>query len=445
MGFMPSRIWAQQPSIAPEIDWSNPLARGLSSLLWAGHGKAFDLLAPSEAITVTNAPVAASINGIGRQVTTAGSNGVFSARSGVPAAKIAALPLSFFFVGEIGTAAGSAPIAGYTSGTNGYLIHAAYGSRTRRIYCSGVSTESGTWSTGQGVFGIVANGSTLVGYDKGNQFASTACSSAPSYDSFSRYQMFGSSDTGAVTGTGLFQAVWARALSPAEVKSFSNNPWQIFKPLPSRIYPSVSAGGDASASGSVPPVSLSSSAGSANSSSVASSSIAALSLSAATGSASGTSASNGNSAGSVVAISLSSPSASANGSAQASSSVAYVSLSSVSGSAFATSGSTGSGDVDSIAISAATAIAVASSVASGGVQSIGITAPSGTASSASANGSASGVVDAISLFAPSGVGVNATYVRAPYGAGPSVISPSTRRVSNISEQARPANVTGKRG
>ena len=39
---------------------------------------------------------------------------------------------------------------------------------------------------------------------------------------------------------GLF---WSRALSDAEIKSISQNPWQIFKPIPRRIFAPVSAGG----------------------------------------------------------------------------------------------------------------------------------------------------------------------------------------------------------
>lgn len=227
----------QQPQAAPRIDWANPLSQGLVSLLWCGPGgHPFDLLA-KDTPGVTNAPLTPTPNGQARVVTTAGSNGVYGARNNGSAnsfqhAKRTSLPLSFFLVGEIGTSTGSATVAGYTSGANGYLLYAAYGSRGRRVYCGGSQVESGVWSTGFGVYGLTADGATLRGYDKGNQFASTAATNAPTYDTFSRFGAFGNPDTSAPTGAAFFLPVWSRALSAAEVKAFSNNPWQIFKDSP---------------------------------------------------------------------------------------------------------------------------------------------------------------------------------------------------------------------
>jgi hypothetical protein len=239
-----------QPPAGVQIDWSNPLTRGLVSVLWCGNGHPFDLLA-KDAPGITGAALQATPKGVGRVIATAGSNGVYGARNNGSAnsfqhAKITALPLSFFLVGEIGTAAGSSPVAGYTSGNNGYLLYAAYGSRGRRVYCGGASVESGVWSAGQGVFGLVANGSTLVGYDNGAAFASGALSANPSYDTFSRYGAFGNPDSTSPNGSVLLMPLWARALSAAEVKSFSNNPWQIFKAAPNVALLKASAAAGAS-------------------------------------------------------------------------------------------------------------------------------------------------------------------------------------------------------
>lgn len=437
MGFMPSRIWTQQPQQALEVDRSHRFAQGL---IWASIADGPNLLAPTAYPTFAGS-YRREVGVAGRCVKApsaqSAGTATWSASLSIPEGSDYAIAI---FAKPSTDAGGVVTHAFPGTNLNELALSASGFTATIDNNTSNTASYAGTKPElfmasriGNQAYVYVPNGTTS------NRITGT------------RAQSITSVVAGRTTGNNFVNTetylilVFTRSFSVSEYRYFAQNPWQIFKPIPRDIFASVGSSGDAFASGSVPSVSTSSVSGTASSSSLASSSVSSVSLYAVTGSASGTSASNGNAAGSVVAISLSSPSASANGSAQASSSVAYVSLSSVSGSAFATSGSTGSGDVDSIAISAATAIAVASSVASGGVQSIGITAPSGTASSASANGSASGYFDAISLFAPSGVGVNETYVRAPYGAGPSVISPSSRRVSNISEQARPANVTGKRG
>lgn len=116
-------------------------------------------------------------------------------------------------------------------------------------------------------------------------------------------------------------------LSADEAAQEYRNPWQIFQPIPRRIF-AVSAAGGASvtADGSLPSVSLTAAAGSATGAATASGSIAASSLTAPTGSATGSATTSG----SLQAISLSAPTGSAAtaGSAAADGSLAVIWLTS---------------------------------------------------------------------------------------------------------------------
>lgn len=225
----------------------------------------------------------------------------------------------------------------------------------------------------------------------------------------------GRSDNPAIpanSSVGLVAVIPGVALSAEQVRSLGNNPWQIFNPLPKRIFASTEAGGtNATGSGSISSVSVSHSTGSASSSSTASGSFAIISIANATATASATS--NASATASPAAITVTPTNATASGSS--------------------VSDGNATAAFQPISISAATAIGIASAVASVGVQSIGITAPNGYAdtanhgaasgqfaditvtnvtSSATGSASANASISVISIAAPIGTATGWSFVNA---------------------------------
>lgn len=128
-------------------------------------------------------------------------------------------------------------------------------------------------------------------------------------------------------GTGKLSDIVIRGgtlLSAVEAAEEYRNPWQIFQPLPRRIFSISSGGTSVAAAGALPTASLTAATGGATGSAAASGGIAAASLSAPTGSATGSATTSG----SLQAISLSAPtgSAAAAGSAAADGALTVIGL-----------------------------------------------------------------------------------------------------------------------
>lgn len=233
----------------------------------------------------------------------------------------------YFDFGGVTSGTTRLSVAGLTFSNNDVFVFTT-GSRGMEIWQNGVLRASNasnpTRSTGRVPWGIGSNGNAGV-------VARNTCVKLMAYA--------------------------PKQITTAEIKSISNNPWQIFKPIPRRIFVPVAATGDATGSGS----------------------LSAISLSALTGTATGTA--NATASGSLSNVSLAAPSGSASVSVTASGSVSTITLGTVEGTATGTEAgnAVGTGSIQPITISAPDAIAIASSVATGGIQSIGLTAPTGTA------------------------------------------------------------------
>jgi hypothetical protein len=160
--------------------------------------------------------------------------------------KPAAKPVTFLaFFDSVGYGGSSNFFAAVTHGSSGLQVWNTYGANARRVQvysASGVSAfiETGTWAAGPQVRGLTHDGATLIGYDSGRQFGSTAdATSAIYYDaSFTSVKML--ANTG---GTGYWMALWNRVLTPAAVAALNANPWQMFAGPQSRIWVPVGAGG----------------------------------------------------------------------------------------------------------------------------------------------------------------------------------------------------------
>ena len=241
-----------QPQGAAGIDASNPHTAGLVGLLWVGPGKARDLVNPKIAFTPGGVLTPATV-GIGRVATTA-QVGATSGYSGVQAIiapwKIAAKPVTFLaFFDTVGFGGSTSVFAAVTSGGSGFALWNLYGSNTRGcfIYSAGgvradlgYASSAGTWAAGPQVRGLTHDGATLIGYDAGRQFGSTADATSAIYQdpSFTEVKML--ANTG---GTGYWMALWNRVLTPAAVLDISQRPWQLVAQPARRVFVPVGVGG----------------------------------------------------------------------------------------------------------------------------------------------------------------------------------------------------------
>jgi len=243
------------------------------------------------------------------------------------------------------------------------------------------------------------------------------------FDTASAISLYGGTGTGTATEGGALRILnrgdgepfwnggaiylccaWDRQLTSSEIKSLSDNPWQIFEPEIVRIWVDDQVTGGAvtgNASGSLSAVSLSPVSGSASGAASASASLSAVSLTAVNGTASGASVASG-----VFApISLSAINATATGSANASATLASISLSPITGTANGETVVAGnaSGAFDDVALSPVSGTASGTASATGLLSAISLTPITGTASGeAVVAGNASGSFDDVSLTALTG-------------------------------------------
>lgn len=242
MALLRPSVWTQQPQQACEIDLSNPISRGLIyAFKPAGTPRFNGSVAPikssffsssgSDLIQLTSAGVGFSSNGynelihsLSRAAATANANltqvCVFTAsNSSNSQYKLANLSSSGgatngFFIGNGSSfclKADTVPSAGAISSSAlsvGKVYVGAYTSKVGRqeLFLNGIS--QGTTAS-----------ATTHSQDL-NRFVS-----------------------GANRNPIALFASFNRVLSDAEIKSLSDNPWQIFKPIPRSIFAEVSAGG----------------------------------------------------------------------------------------------------------------------------------------------------------------------------------------------------------
>lgn len=230
--------WTQQPQSAVEIDWSNPITQGL-------------VLSFSPASQ--NAPLPFQRSAVGKHGCMSSQGGIASTD---PRLSTAAFTAFLVFRTTETIAAQQCVIGRGTSSqaTNntGFGLHASHAS----------SDYSGAFYAG--------NGYTIVGKPTGGALApntdyiialsvdaagvgrcynagvQTASASVSGIDLTPRLAINANSALDA-SDNALFQFAlvkyWNRALSDAEIKSISANHWQIFKPIPRRIF--VPVGGEA--------------------------------------------------------------------------------------------------------------------------------------------------------------------------------------------------------
>lgn len=419
----------RQPQTAAQIDWANQITRGLCVASIPSGGGVVNLSPFNAEKTATkfgslpsvvarqkglgafaglNNTNAWRLHSVANQTTTAFEK---------PSSEITILA----FVERFGNNAnGNAPIFGnqspttspYTawalydkSGTGNLIFEIATGGSIRYLDTIQPITSSPVVLAG------TYNGATQTAYIGGNVVGTPAsvtgsisypnsADRGPAIGNFWNYTVQGRSFNGAVYLT----CVWNRALSATEIKSLSDNPWQLFQGTNRAIWVPVT-GGAASPDGT------------------ATGSLAALTLTAATGTASGTGAVNGNATGSLAATTLSAATGTATGTATATGSLAAITETAATGSATGTATATAaspdvtltaatgtangttagnanaSGSLAAVALTAATGTATGGASTSGAPTTVTLTAATGTASN-SANGNAFATFMALVLTPP---------------------------------------------
>ena len=225
--------WTVQPQYPVGINWSNPITHKLR-FAWGGPACQRDSV--QNRLPTTQMPLNESKFGRGIQLNTTGLAIPHSnPKSGAKSVVIVGNPLNYN--GATNTYLRNGPSGGWgLSANNFWLLWTHYGVSD---YSLGVAASGNV-----GVVGVTAiPSSTVTAYENGIQIASVAIGALNVSTATSCQMSFTSSGSSAVS-TLAFAAYWDRELSAAEHASMAANQWQIFAPLPRRIWaPSAAAGG----------------------------------------------------------------------------------------------------------------------------------------------------------------------------------------------------------
>lgn len=242
-----------QPQVAPDINWGNPLVRGLTALVNGGPGLKGDLVSNQQAWEVFGNPLPTA-DGFSIGNYTTGNNGVYWDRISNPATKgpdslwPSSSVMSFAAVITPFVYDYDRPIFGTTSGSDGWYIASRFSDGRLQVILNDGSMRLIQSASGDLVLNklnvVVAScdGATLRLYSGGRLLGSTAVGGgAIFYDaSFAQHALGGAQNpflSNGVAAATHFGAVWNRALSDVEIKELNSNPWQLFKPI-ARYYTS---------------------------------------------------------------------------------------------------------------------------------------------------------------------------------------------------------------
>lgn len=229
----------RQPTVASRIDYSSPLANGLTRLLWFGSGQPTDLTRGSYAGTAT-ATVSATPNGIGRTSDGSTTETAFPDTGNLTTGdltffvlvRINSIPGNFATLYDKGNAstrelslfydtAGKVDFVAIGNGSGGF-------SGTLALTTGALSSSCLTRIMGSNAVTYFANG-----VKDGGTFTSGSTLATAVPMSFGLNPSTGGNAMGA---TYYYAAHWGRVLSDSEIATLAANPWQLFAPLPRRQF-----------------------------------------------------------------------------------------------------------------------------------------------------------------------------------------------------------------
>lgn len=236
MALLRPSVWTQQPQQACEIDWSNPITRGLVSAITPING---DVFKPSSPTFIGAGSIGPLTSGVAIKST--GGGGVNEVL----------YPVTF-------SAAGDRTIAVFASnigGANSTVTHRVSDADSRdELLIGATSFSSIIDNNSPPSIGITESAMPrlYLARRRTNQVSAYANGTFTSESVTGTRQLdgttfrFGRDGTlNSVSCQTYLTMYWKRYLTNAEITSLSNNPWQIFKPIPRRIFAPVSASGGA--------------------------------------------------------------------------------------------------------------------------------------------------------------------------------------------------------
>ncbi len=239
-------VRTSQPQTPVGIDWANPITRGLNSTYLPHIGD----VVSGKTLPKVNAITAPGISGLGHTPTTPGTVG-----TGIPVTlydTTALTQLLFFYAG--------ASYGSYDNYCGSGSVNEAFSSglsntiQTWSIHGTNWNTGAAIWTNASGVSFYGSDSLVLARWDAAKNSgygevwrngAKLANGSSVPLTTASNSKSTGSGGTnyrnGGPAGAKLYlRATWNRALSDAEIKSLSDNPWQIFQPIERPIFVSTS-------------------------------------------------------------------------------------------------------------------------------------------------------------------------------------------------------------
>lgn len=429
----PSRT--NQPQGTAEIDWGNPLTRGLTRVLRCQGAQIIDMLTPTgepSGIAETGTFLAqGNPGGFGRRNnTTTRANYTL-----VPPKTETISSVTIVWSGVVNAIGGTtypffrnSQTQVFTGGSGNAFWGTRFGSGTNQISATAIKLRTPTTYlfTQSGAIGslFVDGNAALL------NVTGTAGGTFPNPHAIDGNYGFAQSND--ITTNVML--IYSRPMTAQEAASLSANPWQIFKPVERRIYFDADAGGGSvvgNASGSLVSIGLAAATATANGSTVipatgtaslaaisliasqsgaygvgsASSALDSVGLTATNATASGGTSIPATGSGALVGISLASTQGLANGSALASAALENVSLTPATGSASAGTSIPGnaSASLASASITPASAQATAAATAAGPIIGMNLTPAQAQAAS---EAWASAQMVAIGLTAATGTANN---------------------------------------
>ena len=253
MALLRPSVWTQQPQQACEIDWSNPITRGLVVAI-SGANPRLNSALNKPASFVGTPGSALTIDGRSTEFTRSSTQGISVGTS--DAFNPAAITLLSIYTPKSLATASAHMLFSRDDNSLGRAFSLDMHWNTGfgvRYYVAGGGTV-GTNELRSGVSSLVGKRYVIAARQIGSSAAlfvdGTLASSSAAFTV--KPSATGDTRIGIRTYSGSNEAadgfiplslMWNRALSDSEIRSISQKPWQIFKPIPRRIFAEVSAGG----------------------------------------------------------------------------------------------------------------------------------------------------------------------------------------------------------
>ena len=223
--------WDSQPQEAVEVDWDNPITRGLAHL-FVGPGQRSVLR--GDVLTLSGVVEQRFVDGIAASYF---SNSHLSETSIVQA-----VPLTLAAVGYVENVSSSArtlvsianPFADsnyFQLGTNTNGTIRVVARSSPQGYHASNTTNAVQLNRHFVALGVYASESSRVAWLNGLKAAANTVTVSPTNQTRTRYGSLARSVAGdGMLGGIALAAIWGRALTDDEAVSFSANPWQLFAP-----------------------------------------------------------------------------------------------------------------------------------------------------------------------------------------------------------------------